>query len=215
MTALAIQTDKFVYFGNLAVHSHQYKTGKFIGLALRPSGPHEIGHDARNPLPFDDESVNGFQSQDVFEHVEYEKIPALFDEVFRCLRRGAPFRLSVPDYNSPLLTRRSVYNADGQILCDISMGGSVKSSLSGPVEVVFARGGGAHLWFPTYASLLHAILSSKIRTSSEIKFYQYWRDRVTYVCEPFDNSVMLVKRTPPRDMRADGKPISIIVDFIK
>lgn len=206
---------KFLYFGNLFEQSPQYRSGLFHGLALHPKSDRDIHHDARLPLPFADGSILGFQSQDVFEHIEYEKVPKILDEVFRCLKPGGLFRLSLPDYNSPLLRRRSVYDAEGNILCDLAMGGRVKARLNGPVEVEFLPGGDAHLWFPTYTSVMELILLSEIRKASKIIFHHAWISRTHYICRSFEQGYMPVSRIPPFDMRADGKPISIVVDFIK
>jgi len=81
----------YLYFGNLFPQEPQYRSGKFHGLALSARFDRDIAHDARNPLPFADGSIKGFQSQDVFEHVEFENVSAILDEIFRCLKKGAYF----------------------------------------------------------------------------------------------------------------------------
>jgi SAM-dependent methyltransferase len=207
--------DSFVYFGNLFPHEPQYLSGRFVGLALVPRFDRDIPHDARAALPFADDSVAGFQSQDVFEHVEKEMIPGIFDDIYRCLRPGALFRLSLPDYNSPLLRRRSAYDHQGNVLYDVAMGGTLKAEMNGGIEAVLPSGGDAHLWFPTYAELLSLIIASNIRRCRKIAFHHHWLTPHEYVMRDFDQSLMPVSRTPPRDMRADGKPISIVVDFVK
>ncbi|MCW2284366.1 SAM-dependent methyltransferase [Rhodoblastus acidophilus] len=208
-------TDYYIYFGNLSPNEEQYKSGLFYAIALNKRFDRDIAHDARLPMPFETESIKGFQSQDVFEHIPYPELPRILDDVFRCLRTEGIFRLSVPDYNSPLLQKRSVYDCDGNILCDLAIGGSVSAKTSEGVKVAFAPGGDAHLWFPTYANLMQLIVSSEIRKCSKITTHHAWIDRRNWICNPFDDSIMPVLRTPPRDMRADGKPISIVIDFIK
>lgn len=208
--------DNFIYFGNLLPDEPQYKSGLFYGLALIPRFDKDILHDARCRMPFSDGSIAGFQAQDVFEHIPYDDLTSILDDIFRCLRSGGIFRLSVPDYNSPLLRRRSVYDCDGNILCDLAMGGHVSAPISGPVQVRFiASAGEAHLWFPTYVNLMRLVLSSEIRKCASIKVHHAWFDERSYICEPFDQRTMPVGRVPPGDMRADGKPISLVVDFIK
>jgi SAM-dependent methyltransferase len=98
--------DHFIYFGNLFPNEPQYKSGLFYGLAMFPEFDRDILHDAKSPMPFSDGSIRGFQSQDVFEHIPYDKVTAILDDIFRCLRNGGIFRLSVPDYHS-----RSCVNA--------------------------------------------------------------------------------------------------------
>ena len=94
------------------------------------------------------------------------------------------------------------------------MGASVKAN-NGVIDVTFTPGGGSHIWFPTYNSILQLVVSSQIRKSSSIAFHHAWIDSKNFVCRDFDQTIMPVARTPPRDMRADGKPISIVVDFVK
>jgi hypothetical protein len=98
---------KYLYFGNLFPHEDQFKSGLFAGLAIHPKYDRDIPHDIRTPLPFADGSIEGCQAQDVFEHLEYEAVTEVLDDVYRCLAPAAPFRLSVPDYNSPLLRSRT------------------------------------------------------------------------------------------------------------
>jgi SAM-dependent methyltransferase len=207
--------EKYIYFGSLLPSEEQYKSDLFRGLAL--SNPHDkdIVHDIRNPLPFQNESIRGFQSQDVFEHVERELVPKIFDEIFRCLVRGGLFRLSLPDYNSPLLRSRSAYDSEGNILGDLALGATLTGIMNGGIDVKFAEDGDAHLWFPTYDQILHLILHSELRKSLSISVHHAWLNRTQFIINYFDQSVMPVQRVPPLDMRAGGKPISIVIDFVK
>jgi hypothetical protein len=207
--------SKYIYFGNLFPAEDQYKSGLFRGLSLHPKFDRDIPHDARHPMAFSDNSVEGFQSQDVFEHIEFELVAGILDDIYRCMTPGGIFRLSLPDYNGPLLRSRSVYDCNGKILHDSSMGGAVSGQLSGGLTVTFPDNGDAHLWFPTYANVLDLIVKSQIRKCTVVNFYHYWLNATEFVCKPFDQSIMPVIRTPPRDMRAQGKPISLVVDFVK
>jgi len=210
-----LQNVLYLYFGNLSPREQQYKSGLFWGLTPHPESDRDIPHDARDPLPFSDASVKAVQSQDVFEHLEYNLVASVLDEVFRCLTPGGIFRLSLPDYNSPLLKSRSVYDADGNVLFDAAMGGSVVGKMNGGIEVKFSPGGEAHIWFPTYSTVTAMIVASQIRKSSSIEFHHAWIDSKRFVCKEFDQAIMPVRRSPPNDMRAGGKPVSIVVDFIK
>lgn len=206
---------KYVYFGNLFPEEVQYKSGLFRGLALHPKYDRDIPHDARHPMAFADNSIDGYQSQDVFEHIEFEKVSTILDDIYRCLKPGGIFRMSVPDYNSPLLRARSVFDHTGKIIMDAAMGGTIRSDFVGNMTVSLPSTGDAHLWFPTYSSLLQLIINSNIRKCARINFHHYWINPIEFVCKEFDQSLMPVTRTPPRDMRADGKPISLVVDFEK
>ena len=70
---------KYLYFGNLGEDEKQFQVEKFIGLALVPITKKDIIHNAYEPLPCPDNSIPKIQAQDVFEHLEYDKIPAIFD----------------------------------------------------------------------------------------------------------------------------------------
>lgn len=97
------------------------------------------------------------------------------------------------------MRKRSVYDENGKLLCDLAMGGQVYANMNEAVKVRFTgRDGDAHLWFPTYANIAHLILSSNIRKCTAIKVYHAWMDANHFICEPFDQSVMPVTRTPPR-----------------
>lgn len=209
------ERQPYIYFGNLFPHEPQFHSGLFRALALYPRFERDIEHDIRNKLPFPDESIQGFQSQDVFEHVPFDAVSGILDDIFRCLMPGGIFRLSLPDYNSPLLKSRSVYDAAGHVLYDAAMGGSVVGHMTGGLQVSFPDGGDAHLWFPTYTNVLELIVSSDIRKCSNIEFIHHWINSTDYLCKDFDQSIMPVQRTPPNDMRAEGKPISIVIDFVK
>jgi SAM-dependent methyltransferase len=207
--------EKYVYFGNLFAEEEQYKSDLFRGLALVNPQDKDILHDIREPLPFRSDSIPGFQSQDVFEHVERDTVAKIFDEIFRCLAPNGLFRLSLPDYNSPLLRSRSAFDGDGKIIGDLAMGAMLTGIMNGGIEVSFAENGEAHLWFPTYDQVLNLILHSQIRKCSEIIVHHAWINRTEFIANDFDQSLMPVRRTPPGDMRAGGKPISIVIDFRK
>lgn len=207
--------EKFVYFGNLFPDEPQYKSDKFIGLALDVRFDKDVLHDARSPMKFEDDSVPGFQSQDVFEHIEFSKIPSILDDIYRCLKPGGLFRLSLPDYRSPVLSRRSAYNFRGEVILDVAMGGSLAASHNGEIVAKLPSDGSAHLWHPKIEDIYNVIVKSNIRKCSKILFHHYWKSSFDYVADEFDQTQMPVSRTPPKDMRAGGGPISIVVDFIK
>ncbi len=204
-----------LYFGSLPQDFPQFESG-FIGLSLHPKHDREILHDVTTTLPFDDESVQEVQVEEVLEHVEYAMVPRIFNDIWRVLSPEGHFRLSVPDYRSPVLSKRSLYDRDGNVVCDTMMGGKVYYNReTGEAGVRFTAGGGAHLWFPNYELVMKAIMDSGLRICRKIQWHHYWRNDSQWVVNPYDVGSMPVKRSPPSDMRAEGKPISIIVDFIK
>jgi len=207
--------EQYLYFGSLGLHERQYQIPNFIGLALQPAHDRETKHNFIDPLPFGDGSIAKIQAQDVLEHVAFEKVPAILDEIYRVLRPGGIFRLSVPDYRSPVLKRRSIYDARGRVIGDLLMGAtSYLDQATGDARVRFSEDGDAHLWFPRYELITHLVLKSEIRKAA-IHFYQGFLDDHSYLCEPVPENEMFVQRAAPHDRRAGGAPTSIIADFVK
>lgn len=206
---------KKIYFGNLFPSEPQYKSNEFYGLALYPKFEKDIEHNLNSRLPFDDNSLEKIQSQDVIEHIPYDNNIAILNDVYRALKPGGIFRLSAPDYGSPLLKMRSVYDCDGNILADLSMGATVSSSCNSMVLIKQPMNGDGHIWYPTYEKILALILASEIRMCRSIAFHHYWKSDGTFTANTFNDLEMPVLRAPPIDNRADGKPISIIMDFTK
>lgn len=206
---------KNLYFGNLYTDERQFSDGSFLGLSLVPKFARDVLHNAYDAFPIPDQSVSKIQAQDVFEHLEFARIPKILDEIYRVLKPGGVFRLSVPDYRSPLLIARSVYDEKGDVIADLMMGASVRYDPSiSARKVEFLNNGDAHLWFPMHEKLLDLISKSTIK-NCDVKFWHHYTEDGGVVCDEFPDLGMPVKRAPPFDMRAGGKPISIVVDFGK
>lgn len=207
--------EKYLYFGSLGLHERQYQVPNFVGLALHPAHDREVTHDATTALPFADSSIAKVQAQDVLEHLPLDKMPFVLDEIYRVLKPGGVFRLSVPDYRSPVLKRRSIYDARGRVTGDLLMGATPYfDDTTSDARVRFSEDGHAHIWFPRYELVTHLILKSEIR-KSDIKFYQCFLDDHTYLCAPIPENEMFVQRAAPHDTRAGGAPVSIVADFTK
>ena len=159
--------EKYLYFGSLGLHERQYQVPNFVGLALHPAHDREMAHDATAALPFADDSIAKIQAQDVLEHLPLDKVPFVLDEIYRVLRPGGIFRLSVPDYRSPVMKRRSIYDARGRVTGDLLMGATPYfDDTTGDARVRFSEDGHAHIWFPRYGLITHLILKSQIRKSA-------------------------------------------------
>jgi len=207
--------EPYLYLGSLGQHERQFQIPNFIGLALVPAHDREIKHDLASPLPYPDNSIAKIQAQDVLEHLAFEKVPFVLDEVYRVLKPGGIFRLSVPDYRSPVQKRRSLYDARGRVIGDLMMGASSYfDPATGDAEMRFSQDGEAHLWFPRYEMITHLVLKSEIR-KARIHFYQAFIDDHSYLCEPVPDDEMFVQRAAPHDRRGGGAPTSIIADFTK
>lgn len=207
--------EQYLYFGSLGQHERQFQIPNFIGLALKPAHDRELKHDLGDPLPFADDSIAKIQAQDVLEHIAFDRVSSVLDEIYRVLRPGGVFRLSVPDYRSPVHKRRSIYDARGRVIGDLMMGATgYLDPDTGTVRVRFSEDGDAHLWFPRYELITHLVLKSELR-KAQIHFYQGFVDDHSYLCEPVPENEMFVQRAAPHDRRAGGAPVSIIADFVK
>jgi len=207
--------EQYLYFGSLGLHERQFQIPNFIGLALHPAHDREVKHDLAAPLPYADNSIAKIQAQDVLEHLPLEKVPFVLDEIYRVLKPAGTFRLSVPDYRSPVQKRRSLYDARGRVIGDLLMGAtSYLDPATGEAKMRFSEDGDAHLWFPRYEVITHLVLKSEIR-KARVHFYQAFVDDHSFLCEPVPENEMYVLRAAPHDRRAGGAPTSIIADFVK
>jgi SAM-dependent methyltransferase len=192
----------YLYAGDLPP-GELYK--KFIGLSLSQSNANHIRHDVTQKLPLGDCCVDLYQSEDVFDHIELQQLPAVIEEIYRVLKPGGLFRLSLPDYHCDMLQQRSLKSKTGQLLFDPQGGG-------GFVEGRVVNGG--HVWFPTYTSVKRLLHSSPF---IDIRFYHYYDETGQGVTHPIDYSIGHVMRTPDHDERVQNpyRPLSLVVDCVK
>ncbi len=211
--------ELFLYHGSLLKDEPQYMDGRFVGLPLSLRGHYrEIICDLNKKLPLPDCCADAFQSQDVLEHLEPEKVVMCLNEVYRVLKKRGLFRLSLPDYNSPLLQKRSVYNWKGEIIGDVSLGDIVKTDgFDSEVYCInISSPGNAHLWFPTYELVNKYILESDFACAFSCKWLHANIEKDKPILKNIPNyNTFYVSRCPPNDMRADGLPVSLVVDLIK
>ena len=208
--------DKYLYYGNLGKVEEQYTIPNFIGLALFPNHDREIKHDAKDKLPFSSGTIKKIQSQDVFEHLPVECLPIVFDDIYDVLCDEGVFRLSLPDYRSPHLKQRSIYNACGEIIADLLPALRESVTYDETAQKISRVSKEGHLWFPKYEIVLDLIVKSNIRFCKNIVFYQGFKDDSNYVLTPIPENGMYVKRCYPNDPRCSNKqPLSLVFDFIK
>jgi SAM-dependent methyltransferase len=192
-----------LYAGNIDRTLPQFST--HYGITPFLSSSRDIRHDLREALPIPNDSIAVFQSEDVFEHIEYATVGKIFDEVFRVLRPGGLFRLSVPDYRCPILLDRSVKDADGNILFDPGGGGRFENG-----QVV----DGGHVWFPVYETVKSLFDASSFR---DVRYLHYTDRDGQSVLNPIDYTLGNVQRTPDNDERVASPrmAMSIVVDARK
>lgn len=178
---------------------------KFIGLSLNQADSQHIEHDITKPIPLPDSCVDIYQSEDVFEHIQLERLPAVITEIYRILKSGGVFRLSMPDYQCDMLSNRCIKSSTGALLFDPEGGGDFVDG-----EII----NGGHVWFPTYEQVRILLEESKFEN---IHFYHYYDETGQAVTKPIDYSIGYIMRTPDHDHRVQKpyRPMSIVVDCIK
>jgi SAM-dependent methyltransferase len=192
-----------LYAGLLDRRLQQYAT--HFGVTPYVASSRNIRHDIRNRFPIPDNSVEVFQSEDVFEHIEYADLGAVFAEIRRVLRPGGLFRFSVPDYRCRLLVDRSIKADDGTILFDPLGDGQ------------FVNGriiNGGHVWFPVYESVKALFEASQFE---DVQYLHYTDAKGQSILQTIDYSLGNVLRTPDHDERAASPrmALSIVVDARK
>lgn len=162
-----------------------------------PSHLYNIKHDLTKKYDLPDNCVDIYQSEDVFEHIEYDKLVFSINEIYRILKPGGLFRLSIPDYNDINIIRRCRKD-NGIIIFDPNGGGDY-------VDGKVINGG--HLWFPTIdtvKSLLNNTLFTKIH------YLQYYDSKNIYHYNDIDYSKGYISRTPKYSTKK-----SIVLDCYK
>lgn len=170
-----------------------------VGLSLTREDAQHIKHDVRKPIPLPDNSVDSYQAEDVFEHVPYNDLPAVFAEIYRVLKPGGLFRLSVPDYRCDVLIARSEKDADGNFVFDPGGGGT--------------RENPGHVWFPIFESVSKLFVHSEF----DFAFLHHYCEDGSFELYDIDYSLGYIMRTPDHDKRVQNprRPMSIVVDARK
>lgn len=201
----AIQDRKTIklYAGDIP-RTREYQVDDLVGLSLNISDERHIKHDITKPYPLRDACVDIYQAEDVFEHIEYNMLPNVIDEIYRILKSGGIFRLSVPDYRCDILYNRSVKDINNNIVFDPEGGGDY---ISGRVV------NGGHVWFPVYETVLALFADSLF---SDWEFFHYYNGEEA-VTRAIDYSRGYIQRTPDNDERVKNpyRPMSIVVDAYK
>ena len=196
------QKQIYLYAGDLPKDP---RYDRFIGLSLSRANRRHIWHDVTATLPLPDGCVDIYQSEDVFEHIYPTLLPTVIDDIYRVLKPGGIFRLSVPDYRCDLLQARTLKDGRGELIFDPGGGGAYKNG-----KVV----GGGHVWFPKYESVKAIIGATRF---TDVTFHHYYDPDGRPVTRPIDYSLGYVMRTPDHDSRVCSpyRPMSIVVDCRK
>jgi hypothetical protein len=195
-----------LYAGKLRRALPQFTT--HLGVTPFYASTRNIKHDVAEPFPIPAGSVEVFQSEDVFEHIELTKMVPIFNEIYRVLSRGGLFRLSLPDYHFDQYIRRCQRGPQGEIVFDPIGGGKF-------VDGRVVEGG--HVWFPTIELVRDLFNESLFGAHGQIKYLQYTNADGTFQLDPIDYSLGYIQRTPDHDARVADRPrpISIVIDALK
>ncbi|MBQ9361067.1 MAG: glycosyltransferase [Lachnospiraceae bacterium] len=158
-------------------------------------------YDITMPYPIDDCSVDSYQAEDVLEHIEKSKIVSVINEIWRVLKPGGIFRLSLPDYNCFYMRQRCFTNDKKEPVFDPMGGGAF---ISGKVV------DGGHLWFPVYSEVKKLLDETRFK---KIIFYRYHLSDGSSISKEIDYSKGMVLRTKENDKR--NLDLSIVVDCEK
>ncbi len=198
----------YLYLGDMSIQRRIYTNTNFIGLSLMVDNEYHIKHDVTKPFPLKDNTVDLIQSEDVMEHIEYNRLQQTINEIYRVLKPGGLFRLSMPDYNCDILYKRSEKDSNGNIIFDRYGGGEYDRVNNRVVN-------GGHVWFPVF-SLVKSLLESTDFVNDKINYLHYY-DGSTPVTNKIDYSKGYISRTPDNDIRVQNpyRPMSIVVDCYK
>ena len=191
-----------LYAGDIPKNTDLYNN--YLGLSLHQENEKHIKWDlTKLPFPFEDNSINIFQSEDVFEHINYNNLGSIIDEIYRILKPTALFRLSMPDYNCDILYKRSFYDYNGNLVYDPGGGGTFENP--------------GHVWFPTYDKVKKLIDVTKFGKNGKVEYLQYYISKKKFVLSNIDYSKGYIQRTPDNDKRVQNprRPMSIVVDLYK
>lgn len=175
----------------------------WIGLSLNQRNSNHIQHDITSPFPLPDNSIDAFQAEDVFEHIPYEQLVGVINEIHRILKPGGLFRLSVPDYRCDVLNSRLVRDDSGNATFDPDGGGT--------------RDNPGHLWFPRYETVKALMERSAFAVHGTVTFLHYYDENGIPVTGRIDYSKGFIQRTPDFDARVQQpyRPMSLVVDATK
>jgi predicted SAM-dependent methyltransferase len=203
----------YLYCGDMYMKMLEYTTIPFIGLSLTQSNNNHIKHDITNKFDLLDNSVDIVQSEDVMEHIDYNQLPDIINEIYRVLKVGGLFRLSLPDYRCDILSNRSLKNKSGDIYFDAGGGGDYDYINKKVIH-------GGHLWFPKYEEVKKLLDDSNFnKDNNTIEFLHYYdndNDNHGHI-NTIDYSLGYVHRTPDFDKRVQipKRPMSLVIDCWK
>jgi SAM-dependent methyltransferase len=182
--------------------------GRYVGLSLTQNNHNHVLQDVTHFIPLPDDSVEIYQSEDVFEHIEYDQLIFVINEAYRILKPNGLLRISVPDYRCDVLYARSIKDDQGNLLFDPGGGGYYQDG-----KVL----GGGHVWFPTIEQVKSLCEATAFGRNGRIEYLHYYDSNGVSITHRIDYRKGYIKRTPDHDDRVKNpyRVMSIVVDLYK
>ena len=198
----------YLYHGDIGERNITKNKIKFIGLSINYNDTRHIKHNVNNEMDLLDNSVDIIQSEDVLEHIEYDNLVKIFNEIYRVLKPGGLFRLSVPDYRCDILYKRTI-KKDNELIFDPVGGGRYSKKLQKVID-------GGHVWFPNYEKVLEIYKNSEF-DMNKVAFLEYYDQNSKPVMNSIDYEKGYIARTSDNDNRVKNpkRPMSVVVDCYK
>ena len=203
-------TNIYLYAGTyIKSPINENNTIPFIGLQLQECNNYNIQHNVLNKMDLYNNSVDIYQSEDVFEHIEYNELCNVINEIYRVLKPGGLFRFSMPDYRCDVLYNRSEKNEKNEIIFDPNGGGNYDYENKKVIN-------GGHVWFPRYKTV-KLLLDKTNFERNKINFLHYYDENNNSITKIIDYSKGYIHRTPDHDNRVNNpyRPMSIVIDCYK
>lgn len=149
------------YAGNICDDIHK-RDENLIGLSINKTDDKHILHDIRNPYPIPDCSIDRYEAEEVFEYIDERDLVQTINEIYRILKKGAVLRVSMPDYYSPYIKRRSMVDQNGNIIFDAGGGGRYDES---------GKICGGQIFFATYDNFRDILAQTRFKKIDWLCYY--------------------------------------------
>lgn len=191
-----------LYAGDITDDVHMSNPNLY-GLSISKADSRHILHDITNKYPLPDNSIFSYQAEDVLEHIEFEKMVDIINEIYRILKKDGLFRICLPDYGSPYLANISMRDSAGKIIFDPTGGGTFGAN---GVE------NAGHVWFPTYSNVYELL---EMTMFDKVEFLCYYTEEGKLVRKEIDITKGYIKRIPSKENEIDKPVYSMIIDCYK
>lgn len=203
-----IDEDEIYLYGD-TLRPFSCNVKPFIGLSNLVDNNENLYHDFENKLPFLDNTVDIYQSEEIFHKKDINTLLNVINDIYRVLKPGGLFRLSIPDYRCDILNERSYKNENNEIFYDPGGGGNYDYLEEKVID-------GGTIWFPKYEKVLELLQESNF-DNNNINFLHYYNSNDEPILNEVNYRNGYISRTPDNDERvkSPARPLSMIIDLYK